>query len=83
MLMRRRFKMSRVCSSENYKESKKYFLDYMARRYNVQISTVIEMLRIEAKRGSVHKVAYVLCFGNYVRVDAAEATRRGVKVVWR
>ena len=77
--MRKRFKQSRVCSSDNYTLSKKLHKAFLIEEHN---KNAIVLEHIITKHST--KKAFVRCFGELIPITVEEAERIGtsVTVIW-
>lgn len=77
--MRKRFKQSRVCSSDNYVLSKRLHKAFLVEEHNKN-AVVLEHI---IERNSTKK-AYVKCFGKLMPITIEEAEKIGtaVTVIW-
>lgn len=67
MSNRKRFSLNRICSSENYTESKKIHNNFI--RLNHQ-NNEVELIHIEA---TFKKLPYVRCFDKLIQISEEEA----------
>lgn len=79
MALRKRFKVSRVCSSDNYKESKKLHKEYIQNFHNthiIEIESISSSIVIKPKY-------YISCFGKLMEITEVEAIRlkESVKII--
>lgn len=77
--MRKRFKQSRVCSSDNYTLSKKLHKVFLIEEHN---KNAVVLEHIIEKRST--KKAFVRCFGELMPITIEEAERIGtsVTILW-
>ena len=77
--MRKRFKTSRLCSSDNYVISKKLHKAFLVEEHNKN-AVIIEHI---IERHSTKK-AYVKCFGKLMPITVEEAKELGtaITVIW-
>ena len=77
--MRKRFKQSRVCSSDNYVLSKKLHKAFLIEEHNKN-AVVIEHIIEKCST----KKAFVRCFGEFMPITLEEAERIGtsVTIIW-
>lgn len=66
--MRKRFKTSRICSSENYKSSVKIHREILIQNH-VENAELFESII------NTHKIAYTLVFGTEIILSADEVIR--------
>lgn len=65
--MRKRFKTSRICSSENYKSSVKIHKEILIKNH-------VENAKLFESINNTHKIAYTLVFGTEMILSADEIT---------
>lgn len=65
--MRKRFKINRLCSSDNYELSKKLYIKELKSNHNSTITTEIVM--------NCKKIAYVKCFDKYIQISEEDVIR--------
>ena len=77
--MRKRFKQTRVCSSDNYVLSKKLHKAFLIEEHN---KNAVVLEHIITKNST--KKAFVRCFGELIPITIEEAERIGtsVTVIW-
>ena len=77
--MRKRFKQTRVCSSDNYTLSKKLHKAFLVEEHNKN-AVVIEHIIEKCST----KKAFVRCFGELMPITIEEAERIGtsVTIIW-
>ena len=77
--MRKRFKTSRLCSSENYVISKRMHKTFLIEEHN---KNALVLEHIITKNST--KKAFVRCFGELMPITLDEAERRGtsVTIIW-
>ena len=66
--MRKRFKTSRICSSQNYKSSVKIHREILIENH-VANAKLFESIKV------THKIAYTLVFGTEIILSADEVLR--------
>ena len=66
--MRKRFKTSRICSSQNYKSSVKIHREILIKNH-------VENAKLFESIINTHKIAYTLVFGTEVILSADEVIR--------
>lgn len=69
--MRKKINPKALCSSENYRESKKVHNDFLKREHEIFITLDIEVTKV--------KKPYIICFGKYCQVTEKEALFLKVK----
>lgn len=79
--MRKRFKVDRVCSSENYTLSRKYHVEFLEKEHKTN-SVILQ--KYQEVRITNKGIPYVKCFGKLIQITAEEAeTLKGIStVVW-
>ena len=77
--MRKRFKTSRLCSSENYIISKRMYKAFLIEEHN---KNALVLEHIITKNST--KKAFVRCFGELMPITLEEAERIGtsVTIIW-
>ena len=77
--MRKRFKQTRVCSSDNYTLSKKLHNAFLIEEHN---KNAVVLEHIITKHST--KKAFVRCFGELMPITLDEAERIGttVTIIW-
>ena len=77
--MRKRFKTSRLCSSDNYIISKRLYKTFLIEEHN---KNALVLEHIITKNST--KKAFVRCFGELMPITLDEAERRGtsVTIIW-
>lgn len=77
--MRKRFKQSRVCSSDNYTLSRKLHKAFLVEEHNKN-ALVLEHIIEKCST----KKAFVRCFGELIPITIEEAERIGtsVTIIW-
>ena len=77
--MRKRFKQSRICSSDNYVLSKRLHKVFLMEEHN---KNAVVLEHIIEKHST--KKAYVKCFGELIpiTVEEAEIIGKSVTVLW-
>lgn len=76
--MRKKFKSERVCSSENYTQSRRIHAEYLIRLHDqnsIEIQKITESISV--------KHYFVSCFGKLVEITRAEAIKieQSVKII--
>ena len=66
--MRKRFKTSRICSSQNYKSSVKIHREILIKNHNENVE-LFESIKV------AHKIAYTLVFDTEILLSADEVIR--------
>ena len=77
--MRKRFKRERLCSSENYKESRNYRKEYIKEQHPkniLEVETIIE-------KTVLIKHPYVNCFGVLMPITVEEAVSLTINIIWK
>ena len=77
--MRRRFKTTRVCSSDNYTLSKKLHTSMLEENHEVFMKMVTK------KEIVIKKQAYVKVFGNLMAITSSEVARfeKEITIIWK
>ena len=77
--MRKRFKTSRLCSSDNYIISKRLYKTFLIEEHN---KNALVLEHIITKNST--KKAFVRCFGELLPITLEEAKRIGtsVTIIW-
>lgn len=68
--MRKRFKSERLCSSDNYKSSKRAHIEFIHRWHDeniVEITRITSIIPVER--------VYVKCFGRLIEITPEEALK--------
>ena len=78
-MCREHFKVNRICSSKNYKESKEYHKKYIREQHSLNIS-IVETITTEI---GLIKHPYVKCFGKLMPITAKEAATLKIEVIWK
>ena len=73
--MRNRFKRERLCSSENYKESRNYRKEQHPKNM-LEAETIIE-------KTVLIKHPYVNCFGVLMPITVEEAVSLTINIIWK
>lgn len=78
-MARRRVNPNAICSSENYKQSKKLHMDMLKRNHEVFMEMVIK------KEIGIKRQAYIKVFGNLVAITPSEVTRfeKEMTIIWK
>lgn len=78
--MKRRFKRSRICSSENYELSRKVHIQYLRELHYKNVVLIEEIVKI-----SNVKRAYVKCFGELIPITLEEAHKieKSVTIIYK
>ena len=68
-----------ICSSKNYKQSKKLHMDMLKRTHEVLMEMVIK------KEIIIKKQAYIKVFGNLIAITPEEVTRfeKEMTIIWK
>ena len=66
--MRKRFKISRICSSENYKSSVKIHREILIKNHDENVE-LFESIKV------AHKIAYTIVFGTEILLSADEVIK--------
>ena len=78
-MARYRINPNAVCSSKNYKQSKRLHMDMLKRNYEVFMEMVLKEEIV------VKRQAYVKVFGNLVAITPSEVTRfeKEMTIIWK
>lgn len=78
-MARYRVNPNAICSSENYKQSKKLHMDMLKRNHEVFMEMVIKGEIV------VKKQAYIRVFGNLMAITPSEVTRfeKEMTIIWK
>lgn len=68
---RKHFNPNRICSSENYRASRKAHQDFIRRQHEENIVEIQEI----SECISIRKKCYVSCFGKLVEITEVEAAK--------
>lgn len=79
---RKRFKSSRICSSENYEDSRKVHFNDLQRNHDSHIDTLM-MIQLSIKV-EIRRIPYVMAFGTMIPLSKEEVTKiEASLVVWK
>lgn len=78
-MARYRINTNAICSSKNYKQSKKLHMDMLKRNHEVFMEMVIKGEIV------VKKQAYIEVFGNLMAITPSEVTRfeKEMTIIWK
>ena len=78
-MARYRINPNAVCSSKNYKQSKRLHMDMLKRNHEVSMEMVLKEEIV------VKRQAYVKVFGNLVAITPSEVTRfeKEMSIIWK
>ena len=78
-MARRRVNPNAVCSSKNYKQSKKLHMDMLKRNHEVFMEMVIKGEIV------IKKQAYIKVFGNLMAITPSEVERfeKEMTIIWK
>lgn len=78
-MARYRINTNAICSSKNYKQSKKLHMDMLKRNHEVFMEMVIKGEIV------VKKQAYIKVFGNLMAITPSEVTRfeKEMTIIWK
>ena len=78
-MARYRVNPNAICSSENYKQSKKLHMDMLKRNHEVFMEMVIKGEIV------IKKQAYIKVFGNLMAITPSEAERfeKEITIIWK
>lgn len=78
-MARYRINPNAICSSENYRQSKKLHMDMLKRNHKVFMEMVIK------EEVVIKKQAYIKVFGNLVAINPSEVTRfeKEMTIIWK
>ena len=79
--MRKRFKVDRVCSSDNYILSRKYHVEFLEKEHKTN-SVILQ--KYQEVRITNKGVPHVKCFGKLMRITLKEAeSLKGIAtIIW-
>lgn len=68
-----------ICSSKNYKQSKKLHMDMLKRNHEVSMEMVMKEEIV------IKKQAYIKVFGNLIAITPSEVTRfeKEMAIIWK
>ena len=78
-MARHKINSNAICSSENYKQSKKLHMDMLKRNHKVFMEMVIK------KEIVIKRQAYIKVFGNLIAITPEEVTRfeKEMTIIWK
>ena len=78
-MARRRVNPNAVCSSKNYKQSKKLHMDMLKRNHEVFMEMVIKGEIV------IKKQAYIKVFGNLMAINPSKVERfeKEITIIWK
>ena len=78
-MARYRINPNAVCSSKNYKQSKKLHMDMLKRSHEVFMEMVIKEEIV------IEKQAYIKVFGNLIAITSSEVARfeKEMTIIWK
>ena len=78
-MARRRVNPNAICSSKNYKQSKKLHMDMLKRNHEVFMEMVIKEEIV------IRKQAYIKVFGNLIAITPSEVARfeKEMTIIWK
>ena len=78
-MARRRVNPNAICSSENYKQSKKLHMDMLKRNHEVFMEMVMKEEIV------IKRQAYIRVFGNLIAITPSEVTRfeKEMTIIWK
>lgn len=78
-MARRRVNPNAICSSENYKQSKKLHMDMLKRNHKVFMEMVMKEEIV------IKRQAYIRVFGNLIAITPSEVTRfeKEMTIIWK
>lgn len=77
-MARYRVNPNAICSSENYKQSKKLHMDMLKRNHEVFMEMVIKEEIV------IKRQAYIKVFGNLIAITSSEAARfEKEMIIWK
>lgn len=78
-MARYRINPNAICSSENYRQSKKLHMDMLKKNHKVFMEMVIK------EEVVIKKQAYIKVFGNLVAINPSEVTRfeKEMTIIWK
>ena len=77
-MARHRVNLNAICSSKNYKQSKKLHMNMLKRNHEVFMEMVIKEEIV------IKRQAYIKVFGNLIAITPSEVARFGkeVSIIW-
>lgn len=78
-MARHKINSNAICSSENYKQSKKLHMDMLKRNHKVFMEMVIKEEIV------IKRQAYIKVFGNLIAITPSEVTRfeKEMTIIWK
>lgn len=78
-MARYRVNPNAICSSKNYKQSKKLHMNMLKRNHEVFMEMVIKEEIV------IKRQAYIKVFGNLIAITSGEVARfeKGMTIIWR
>ena len=78
-MARHKINSNAICSSENYKQSKKLHMDMLKRNHKVFMEMIIKEEIV------IKKQAYIKVFGNLIAITPSEVTRfeKKMTIIWK
>ena len=78
-MARRRVNPNAICSSENYKQSKKLHMDMLKRNHKIFMEMVMKEEIV------IKRQAYIRVFGNLIAITPSEVTRfeKEMTIIWK
>lgn len=78
-MARYRINTNAICSSKNYKQSKKLHMDMLKRNHEVFMEMVLKEEIV------IKKQAYIKVFGNLMAITPSEVTRfeKEMAIIWK
>ena len=78
-MARHKINSNAICSSENYKQSKKLHMDMLKRNHKVFMEMVIK------EEIAIKRQAYIKVFGNLIAITPSEVTRfeKEMTIIWK
>ena len=78
-MARYRVNPNAICSSKNYKQSKKLHMNMLKRNHEVFMEMVIK------EKIVIKRQAYIKVFGNLIAITSGEVARfeKGMTIIWK
>ena len=78
-MVRHKINSNAICSSENYKQSKKLHMDMLKRNHKVFMEMVIK------EEIAIKRQAYIKVFGNLIAITPSEVEKfeKEMTIIWK
>ena len=78
-MARHRINLNALCSSKNYKQSRKLHMDMLKKNHEIFMEMVIK------KEIVIKKQAYIKVFGNLIAITSSEVARfeKEMTIIWK